>query len=207
MKGFKEAKIIDYRIWVDGKEIKDKKDVPEKGKVVFCKMWGEMQVNDSWYDFTSTGRANCSEDDEFDYEQGRDIAFARAKKDFILKCMEKLNKLSEKICDHYEKAGNVLDYANYELMAMGAKKQPDDEEVEDLELYEKISRQVDCFAGYDIDRIGKECFDPGNSKLMDRNFVAYVLGKLLITLEDMSQEDVNTLVSTLNSVLYILEKK
>lgn len=154
MKGFGETKIINQRIWVDGKEIKSKKDIPQTGKVIYCKIEGEMLCEERWFASSASGKAVCSKDDVFDWERGRDIAFARAKKGFILRCMEQLNKMSGNVCDSYYRATNALEYTNYELMAMGAKKQLEGQGITpEPELWEKIQNGAKLFLGANIDRV------------------------------------------------------
>lgn len=190
MKGYKEAKIVSYRIWVDGNEIKSKKNIPETGKVVFCKMFGEIIINDNWYEFVTTGRAVCGEEDEFNFQQGRDIAFIRAKKAFILKCLQLLDKLSQKTVIDYYRMENVLDYANYELMALGAKKQPEGDNDGEQALWEKISHSVSYFAGPDIDRLEESVNNVEENETNLKNKFAYILGKYLEELPKMDVEEV-----------------
>ena len=87
MKGFGETKIIDQRIWVDGKEIKSKKDIPQTGKVIYCTIEGEMLCDERWFASSASGKAVCGKDDAFNCEHGRDIAL-RGQKGFSSKMYE-----------------------------------------------------------------------------------------------------------------------
>lgn len=193
MKGFGETKIIDQRIWVDGKEIKSKKDIPQTGKVIYCKIEGEMLCDERWFVSTASGKAVCGKDDAFDWEHGRDIAFARAKKGLILKCMEQLNKISGNVCDSYYRATNALEYTNYELMAMGAKKQLRGQDITpEPELWEKIQNGAKLFLGANIDRVPQVGLGVDDINLK-KNLLAYKLGKLLMGLDKMTPDTVQTL--------------
>lgn len=128
MKKVKKLRIASIRLFVDGKEIKQGDPKPTKGKVVYCKMEGYLWLNDGipYWEVSSDGRATCRDDEPFNFEQGKDIAILRAKRGLVTTAMNALNEYSGKLLDEtttvYDQLRKVHDYLNFELLAIGARK-------------------------------------------------------------------------------------
>lgn len=123
MKGLKDLRILDTQYFVDGKFVGNV--VPKSGKVVFCKIKCDYitSMGNSTIDWIyGEGKAELHEDDTFDYNKGKDIAFARAIKDVIIQVENIEIKLFDMICNRIQLTGNIFDKYDDKLITLGAKK-------------------------------------------------------------------------------------
>lgn len=130
----KSFRIKNQQFFVDGKAFKKDENFPQNGKVVFCKIYADYKdsIGRMW-EIDADSKAVCHDDDSFNYEQGRDIAYARAKRDAINEAFKIEDEISKISCDRFKRLWDAYDYCNFELEAMGAKKSTQQEAEETCE--------------------------------------------------------------------------
>lgn len=124
MKGLKDLKILNTQYFVDGKQVTG--DAPNKGKVVFCKIKCQYtnSIGDTWHHpiFEGKGKAELHEDDAFDYNKGKDIAFARAIKDVLVQADSHELALNYKIVNRRDLIYDLYIKYDNKLIDLGAKR-------------------------------------------------------------------------------------
>lgn len=123
MKGCKNFYIDGRQIFLDGKAIPQGGDKPTKGKVIICKLAWSLDSHNQWFNGMEIGRAEVHDDDNFDFDKGCDIAYERAKRAAITKCMQIVDKQCGRLCELYNELGDVKDYCNYILTALEARRE------------------------------------------------------------------------------------